>query len=199
MSKIIDYYLSPVSPYTYMGGPRLAEMADHHGARIVYKPMELAKIFPASGGLPLAKRAPQRQAYRLVELERWRDHLGMELNLKPKFFPAAEWPAAGMMIAAQDQGLDCGVLTNAILGAVWAEERDIADADTLRDIARQNGLDGDALLAAADTDSVKEIYALNTESALAAGVFGAPSYVFNGILYWGQDRLEFLERALAAA
>ena len=199
MSKIIDYYLSPVSPYTYMGGPRLTEMADRHGARIVYKPMELAKIFPASGGVPLAKRAPQRQAYRLVELERWRDHLGMPLNLKPKFFPAAEWPAAGMVIAAQDQGLDCAALTNAILGAVWVEERNIADAGTLRDIARENGLDGEALLAAADTDPVKETYAANTEAALAAGVFGAPSYVFGGILYWGQDRLDFLERALAAA
>ena len=199
MSKIIDYYLSLVSPYTYMGGPRLTEMADRHGARIVFKPMELAKIFPASGGLPLAKRAPQRQAYRLVELQRWRDYLGMPLNLKPKFFPAAEWPAAGMLIAAQDQGLDCGALANAILGAVWVEERNIADADTLRDIARQTGLDGDALLAAADTDPVKETYAANTEAALTAGVFGAPTYIFDGILYWGQDRLDFLERALAAA
>lgn len=179
-----------------MGGPRLTQMAQRHGADIDYKPVELAKIFPATGGLPLAKRAPQRQAYRMAELERWRDFLGMPLTLKPKFFPAAEWPAAGMVIAARQEGQDCGALSNALLKAVWAEEQDITERDTLLHIARETGLDGEALLSAAETDPIKAEYAANTDEAIAAGVFGSPSYVFKGEVFWGQDRLELLDHAL---
>ena len=199
MSKTIDYYICLVSPYTYLGDALVTEIAARHGAAIRHKPMELAKIFPETGGLPLAKRAPARQAYRLVELKRWRKHRGLPLNLRPKFFPAPEWPAAGMIIAAQDQELDCGPLVNGILTAVWAEDRDIADIDTLKAIAGKCGLDGGALLDAAEDDAVKATYAANSEQALAAGVFGAPSYVFTNELYWGQDRLAFLEDALASS
>ncbi|MCH8238424.1 MAG: 2-hydroxychromene-2-carboxylate isomerase [Proteobacteria bacterium] len=199
MSKTIDYYLSLISPYTYLGDALVTEIAARHGAEIRRKPMELAKIFPETGGLPLAKRAPARQAYRLVELKRWRQQRGLPLNLRPKFFPAPEWPAAGMIIAAQDQELDCGPLVNGILTAIWAEDRDIADTDTLEAIAGKCGLDGAALLDAAEDDAVKATYGANTEQALASGVFGAPSYVFANELYWGQDRLDFLERALASA
>lgn len=198
MSKTIDYYFSLVSPYTYLGDALLTEIAARHGAAIRRKPMELGKIFPATGGLPLPKRAPARQAYRLVELKRWREYRGLPLNLKPEFFPAPEWPAAGMVIAAQDQGLDCGSLVNGILTAVWAEDRDIADTDTLEDIAGKCGLDGAALLDAAEDDAVKATYAANSEQALETGVFGAPSYIFANELYWGQDRLDLLERALAS-
>ena len=199
MSKTIDYYICLVSPYTYLGDALVTEIAARHGAAIRHKPMELAKIFPETGGLPLAKRAPARQAYRLVELKRWRQQRGLPVNLQPKFFPAPEWPAAGMVIAAQDQGLDCGSLVNGILTAIWAEDRDIADTDTLEAIAGKCGLDGAALLDAAEDDAVKATYGANTEQALASGVFGAPSYVFANELYWGQDRLDFLERALASA
>ncbi len=199
MSKTINYYISLVSPFTYLGDALVTEIAARHGAVIRRKPMELAKIFPETGGLPLPKRAPARQAYRLVELERWREHRGVALNLQPKFVPAPEWPAAGMVIAAQDQGLDCGSLVNGILTAVWAEDRDIADTDTLKAIAGKCGLDGGALLVAAENDAVKAAYGANSEQALAAGVFGAPSYVFENKLYWGQDRLEHLEGALESS
>lgn len=199
MSKTIDYYFSLVSPWTYLGGNRLAEIAARHGAAINHKPVALAAIFPASGGIPLAKRAPQRQAYRFQELERWRDFLGLPLNLRPKFFPANEWPAAGMVIAAGQQGLDCGALAQAVLEAVWTKEGDIADPQTLKAIAAALGLDGESLLAAAETDSVKAQYEANSEEALSNGVFGAPSYVYQGQVYWGQDRLEFLDRALSRA
>jgi len=197
MTKIIDYYYALISPWTYLGGPRFDEITRRHGATVSYKPVSLGDIFPQSGGLPLAKRAPQRQAYRLVELERWRTFLDMPLTLKPAFFPAAEWPAAGMVIAAQRQGLDCGRLTNAILRAVWAEERNIADIPTLRAIAVETDMDADALLAAADTEAVKAEYAANTKEAMERGVFGAPTYVYRDEPFWGQDRLDFLDRALA--
>jgi len=199
MTRTIDYYYSLVSPWTYLGGVRLEETARRHGAAIAYRPVNLGKVFPLSGGLPLGKRAPQRQAYRLAELERWRAYLDMPLNLHPRYFPAAEWPAAGMVIAAGNRGEDCGGLSNAILRAVWAEERNIADADTLLAIAAENGMDGKALLEAAESEPVRAAYEANTKAAIELGVFGAPTYVLDGDLFWGQDRLDFLDRALARA
>jgi len=198
MSKTIDYYYALNSPFAYMGGPTLDEIARRHGAVIDFKPVSLAKIFPQSGGLPLPKRAPQRQAYRLIELARWRDLRRMPLNLQPAYFPADETLAAKMIIAAKRRGLEVGKLTHAIQGAVWAEERNIADPDTLVAIAGECGMDGAALLAAAEAPDVAEEYEGYTEEALARNVFGSPFYFYKGVPYWGQDRLDFLERALAA-
>ena len=197
MRKVIDYYYSLVSSWTYLGGPCLDEIVHRASAVVDCKPVDFSKVFPVSGGLPLAKRAPQCQAYRLVELQRWRDFLGMELNLQPSHFPVPENLAARVVIAAKRAGADALQLSNAILRAVWAEERDIADPGTLRATAGENGLNGDALLAAAETDAVREEYAANTAEAIGRGVFGAPSYVYRGELFWGQDRLDCLERALA--
>ena len=197
MDKTIDYYYSLISPWTYLGGLRFEEIAARHGATVNYKPVKLSEIFPATGGLPLAKRAPARQAYRLTELERWRTFLDIPINLHPKHFPVPEWPATGMLIAADQPGSGRKRLTNALLRAVWAEERDISDTDTLRVIATENDMDGTTLLAQAEEDAVNEKYQANTNEALPLGVFGSPSYVFGYELFWGQDRLEFLDRALA--
>ena len=198
MSKVIDYYFSLISPWSYLGGDRLAEIARRHGAAINVKPVDYGRIFPASGGLPLAKRAPQRQAYRLVELRRWRDHLGADLKLEPQFFPVDETLAAGMVAAVRLAGGDALPLSQALLRAVWAEERNIADRETLAAIAAAEGHDAEALLAAAEGPDARRARADDTEEALARGVFGAPSYVYAGEIFWGQDRLDFLDRALAA-
>lgn len=197
MPKTIDYFLGITSPWTYLGGERLIEIAARHGATITYKPMNMGKVFSVSGGLPLPKRAPQRQAYRLVELARWSDHLGIPLNPRPKYFPASGWPAAGMVIAAREAGQDCGRLANAFLHAVWAEERNIDDAETLRAIAGENGFDGDSLLTAAQSDAVKAAFEADTQEAIDRQVFGAPTYIYKDEPFWGQDRLELLDRALA--
>ncbi|NQU61966.1 MAG: 2-hydroxychromene-2-carboxylate isomerase [Rhodospirillales bacterium] len=196
MTKTIDYYFALISPFAYVGDAELTKMAERHGATIRRRPVELGKIFPETGGIPLPKRSPARQAYRLVELDRVSKFRGVEINLQPKFFPAAEWPAAGMVVAAEKQGLDSGALVNGILKACWTEERDIADVDTLKAIAEERGLDGQALLDAAKDEVIKAAYSANTEEALAAGVFGSPSYVYNDEVFWGQDRLEYLDRAL---
>ena len=198
MAKTIDYYHSLISPWSYLGGPRLGDIAAAAGATVNVKPIDLAQVFPVSGGLPLAKRADQRRAYRLAELARWRDHLGMPLNIEPRYFPATEGLAACMVIAAREAGADAAGLSNAILRAVWAEQRDIADRETLAAICAENGHDGAALTAAAETDAIAAIYAADTGEAIARGVFGAPTYVFEGELFWGQDRLDFLARALDA-
>jgi 2-hydroxychromene-2-carboxylate isomerase len=198
MQKRIEYYCALISPWTYLGSARLVEIARRYEAEIVVRPVDYSKIFPVSGGLPLAKRAEQRQAYRLVELRRWRDFLGVPLTLKPAFFPAAEGLAARMVVAARRQGLDALALAHAILRAVWAEERNIAEPATLVALAETAKLNGKALLAAAEDPVVAAEYQSDTDAAIARGIFGAPTYVYHDELFWGQDRLEFLDRALAA-
>ncbi|MBT3910597.1 MAG: 2-hydroxychromene-2-carboxylate isomerase [Rhodospirillaceae bacterium] len=199
MTKSIPYYFSLNSPWTYLGDARFTEMTARHGFTIDYKPTSLGKVFPTTGGLPLPKRAPARQAYRFQELVRGRDHVGIPLNLEPAFFPADEWPVAGMVIAAKGHDQGAGPMVNGILTAVWAEERNIADRDTLLTIAGERGYDGAALMVAGDTDEAKAEFDQNADDALACGVFGAPSYVIGEQVFWGQDRLDFVERALAGA
>lgn len=194
--KTIDYYFSPTSPWTYLGHARLVDVAKRHRASIVVKPVDFGKIFSVSGGLPLAKRAPQRQAYRMMELKRWRQHLGVPLTLEPKYFPYDGSLAARLILTAD--GDDALRLTGAILKGCWAEERNMADENDLAEVARQQGLDPDALLASAKTAQAQQRYESLTQEAIALQVFGAPTYVYRKELFWGQDRLEFLDRALAA-
>jgi len=197
MALKIDYYLSLNSPWTYLGAARFARMAQDHGADVRVKPVDFGKIFPASGGLPLPKRAPQRQAYRLVELGRWSEHLGLPVTLHPRHFPTPETLKAGVVIAADQLGGAPLALSQAILTALWAEDRDTGDPEVLREIAEATGHDGEALLAMAADPATQELYHRLSEEALAAGVFGAPSYIVEGEIFWGQHRLDFLERRLA--
>ncbi|HEX7968868.1 MAG TPA: 2-hydroxychromene-2-carboxylate isomerase [Stellaceae bacterium] len=194
--KIIDYYFTPVSPWTYLGHERFGAIAKRHGAAIHCKPVDFGKIFPASGGLPLAKRAPQRQAYRLVELERWRKFLGVALNLHPKFFPASADLASRLILASPAAAQFR--LAGALQRAVWAEERNIADPATLRAIADACGLDGAETVTAAEAPEAASRCEALTQEALQRQVFGAPTYVFRDEPFWGQDRLDFLDRALGA-
>jgi 2-hydroxychromene-2-carboxylate isomerase len=200
MGKTVDYYFSPVSPWTYLGHARFADMAKRHGAVVEVKPADFGKIFPVSGGLPLPKRAPQRQAYRLMELKRFRDYLKMPLNLQPKFFPAPGDLAAQTIIAAgRAGGSDAAMrIAGAVLRACWVEERNVADAETVAAICKEQGMDAAQLAAAAQTEAVKAEYAGNTQEAIDRGVFGAPSFLIGEEIFWGQDRLDFVERALAA-
>jgi len=191
--KSIDYYDSMSSPWTYLGHLRFVKLAHRFGLTIRHKPMDLLKVWSVSGGLPLKQRAQQRQAYRHQELRRWRELLQMPCNLEPAHHPVADRRACYMVIAAMRRGLDWSTLSYAILRAVWAEDRDIADHATLVTIANENGMDGKGLLAATEDEAVQAEYLSNTEEAIRIGVFGAPTYVFDGELFWGQDRLQMLE------
>jgi carboxymethylenebutenolidase len=197
MVKTVDYYLSLNSPWAYLGSRTFGEILKRHGAQVRVKPVILGEVFPRTGGLPLAKRAPERQAYRLVELKRWAAFRDMPLNLHPQFFPAPEVLAAGCVLALGESGGDALTVTSAILRAVWAEERNIADEATLAEILRENGQDPDSLFAKARAPKMAETYKALSEEAIARGVFGAPSYIYKDKLFWGQDRLDFLDRALA--
>jgi 2-hydroxychromene-2-carboxylate isomerase len=197
MSKTVDYYLAPMSPWTYLGHQRLVQIAKAAGATVRVMPMDLGKVFPISGGLPLGKRAPQRQAYRLVELARFSKALNLPLNLHPKFFPVVGDPAAKLIIAVDMRhDTDAALaITGAVLSAVWHEERDIADAATLATLLSEHQLDA-ACLTLSNTPEVQARYDSYTQSAIDTQVFGAPTFVVMGEMFWGQDRLDFVAEAL---
>jgi 2-hydroxychromene-2-carboxylate isomerase len=199
LSITIDYYFTPQSPWTYLGHERFVRMAHAAGAAVRVLPVDFGKIFPASGGLPLGQRAPQRQAYRLVELQRFSEHLQMPLNRQPKYFPVSGDPAARLITAVDQQdGSDAAMaLGGAIFRAVWAEERDIASEQVLAEILQASGLDA-GRMAQSKSPEVQQLYEAHTRRAIEAGVFGAPSYVVEGEIFWGQDRLDLLEKKLAA-
>ena len=199
MGRTVDYYFAPQSPWAYLGHQRLADIVQRTGAAVRVMPMDLGgKVFPISGGLPLGQRAPQRQAYRLVELQRFSQHLHVPLNLKPKYFPVGGDDAARLIIAADmAQGPQAAMkIAGAILTACWAQERNMADDNELTELLSEQGLPGQ-LMDASRSQSVQERYESYTQAAIDTGVFGAPSYVVDGEIFWGQDRLDFVERALA--
>ncbi|MEQ1685365.1 MAG: 2-hydroxychromene-2-carboxylate isomerase [Burkholderiaceae bacterium] len=200
MSVVIDYFFSPQSPWTYLGHQRFADIARAAGAQIKVLPVDLGKVFPLSGGLPLAKRAPQRQAYRLVELPRFSEHLGLPLNLHPRFFPVVSDASSRVIIAVDmHDGAEAAMaVSGAVMRAVWAEDRNIADEQELALMLKSLGLPAQRA-DDAHSSAVEERYAANSQRAIEAGVFGAPSYVIDGELFWGQDRLDFVQRRLARA
>jgi 2-hydroxychromene-2-carboxylate isomerase len=197
---MVDYYFAPQSPWTYLGHQRFAAMAKEAGVAVHVRPVDLGgKVFPISGGLPLPQRAPQRQAYRLVELKRYSEHFQTPLTLQPKYFPVGGDRASCLIIAVDlhDGSETAMKFTAAVLAAVWVQERNIADETVLEALLTECGLDA-GRLAQSDSQDVHERYAAYTQQAIDAGVFGAPSYVVDGEIFWGQDRLDFLNRKLQA-
>lgn len=193
----IDYYFTPASPWAYLGSQRFIDMAERHNASVRVMPVDIGKVFATSGGLPLAKRPPQRQAYRLMELRRWRDFLNLPLVLQPRVLPVEAGPACRLIIAAREAGQDALRLAHRIGQGLWAEERDIGNPETLEEIVTEAGLDPAPLFEAAEGEAVRAAMQADTDRAIAANVFGAPTYAIDGELFWGQDRLDFVERALA--
>jgi 2-hydroxychromene-2-carboxylate isomerase len=186
------------SPWAYLGTPQLWSIAKKHGARIVLRPI---RVIEANGGIPLRTRAQPRQDYHALELSRWRAHLGMKLNLTPRFYPCRTIEtAAQAVIAVQEAGLDAPAFSFAVQRALWAEDRDIADVETLRELARGTvGEEGAALVRDPALPRHIETWHGNLAEAERRGIFGTPTYVVNDELFWGQDRLDFVDRALAKA
>lgn len=197
MSKTVDYYFAPQSPWTYLGHERLAAIAAKAAATVRVLPVDLGRVFPVSGGLPLPKRAPQRQAYRLLELGRFSKHLLVPMNIQPKYFPVGGDDAAKLIIAVDlhDGAAQAMRVAGAILKACWAEERNIASEVTLVEILQSLGVPVERI-EHAHSQAAQERYAADTQKAIDIGVFGAPTYVVDGEMFWGQDRLDFVERKL---
>ena len=196
---IIDYYVSLNSPWTYMGARRIEALAAQHQAELRIWPVDFGTIFAGSGGLPLPKRSPQRQAYRMMELARWKAELGLPYNLTPRCFPFNEALAAGCVIALREtQGHAPAIrLAHRVLCALWEEERNPGDEAELAALIGECGLEAAPRLALGREPRWAEMRERDTAAALARGVFGAPSYVIQDEIFWGQDRLHFVAKKLA--
>jgi 2-hydroxychromene-2-carboxylate isomerase len=196
MVRQIDYYFSANSPWAYIGHATFEELAKSHGCKVAYKPVFLGELFAETGGLPLAKRHPARQRYRMMELQRWRDKRGLNFHLKPQYSPFDPKLADGVVIAAAEAGLNPEPFMRLMFKSVWENQLNLADAATVTDVANRAGLPGEKLVARASSPEIAEIYEQNQQDAIAAGVFGAPGYVLDGEVFWGQDRIELLGDAL---
>jgi 2-hydroxychromene-2-carboxylate isomerase len=195
----IDYYVSLNSPWTHLGAARIEALAAQHKATMRIYPVDFGAIFSKSGGLPLPQRSPQRQAYRLQELARWRDRLNIPIQINPKFFPSSEAQTAPCIIAVRETIGDQPAinLAHRILKAVWEEDRNPADPATLAALITDVGLNADQVITLGADQKWTEQRLADTHAALARNVFGAPSYVIGDDIFWGQDRLDFVEHRLA--
>jgi 2-hydroxychromene-2-carboxylate isomerase len=198
MPRTIDYYFSMSSPWAYIGHRPFMAIAARHGAAENYKPVFLGRVFAQTGGLPLPQRHPVRQRYRLVELQRWREKRRMSFNLQPRFWPFEVNLIDRFVIAIVAANKDPDPLMRGAMTGVWEEERNLADPLVIAELAEAAGLDSTSLLQAAQGTMTEALYALNLENAVAADVFGSPAYVLDGEVFWGQDRLELLDDALAS-
>lgn len=194
--KTVEYYFSFISLWSYVGSLVFQDIVRRHDIRVAFKPIDLMAVFAAGGGKPVRQRPPQRQAYRLVEMERWKAIRNIPLVTWPKFYPAD--PALGhrMLLAAARNGDDVTAFAHAGLKAVWADELNVGDPDTLVSLADASGLDGKRLLAEAAEASLRELEAELTREAIDRRLFGAPFYFYRGEPFWGQDRLDLLEMAI---
>ena len=198
MARRIDYFFTLVSPWAYIGHALFVDIAARHDTAITYKPVALGTVFPESGGLPLAQRHPLRQHYRSVELQRWREKRGLAFDLKPRFWPFAPTFADCIVVALAANGLAVEHFLPHAFAAIFELSRDLKDPAEIATLLRDGGFDAQALMKAAIEPQTKELYRANTEAALAAGVFGSPAYVLDGEVFWGQDRLDLLQDALAS-
>jgi 2-hydroxychromene-2-carboxylate isomerase len=198
MAVTVDYYITLNSPFTFLGCALLADIAERNKATVNIKPSKFGPIFEQTGGLPLPKRSPQRRAYRMMELKRWSEVRSIQLTLEPKYFPCDETAATRLVIAAKLQGKDAVRLSQELGRALWEREESFADPATIVSAAKRAGLDAAEIRANGPSDAeLDKLHDQYTNEALAAGVFGAPSYVLpSGEIFWGQDRLELLDRAL---
>jgi 2-hydroxychromene-2-carboxylate isomerase len=196
MTRQVDYYFSLQSPWAYIGHKSFKEIARSYDLKVNHKPVLLVDLFSQTGGLPLMKRHPVRQRYRMIELQRWRDKRGLNFHLEPAHWPFNVRLADGVVIAAIEAGHDPDPFLGRAFAAVWEDQLDLADPATLVKLLDESGLPGKQLTERAASDEISVIYEQNRQDALAADVFGSPAYVLDGEVFWGQDRIELLADAL---
>ncbi|MCW5606423.1 MAG: DsbA family protein [Burkholderiales bacterium] len=195
MKKTVYYFHSLSSPWAYLGGPKFHALIRKHDLDVVVRP---TRIVPDNGGIPLRSRPDARQRYHEVELDRWRKRLNMPLVLRPRHYPTNNEYSARMVIAADRLGWDALGLSHGLLHALWSEEKDVQDPDVRVAVADGLGMDGARLLQMQDTPEIMAAWHASHQEAIARGVFGTPTWIYNDTLFWGQDRLDFLDEALSA-
>ena len=194
----ISYFFTVQSPWSYIGHAAFTRVAAARGATIDHRPVSLGAVFPATGGLPLAKRHPARQRYRLLELQRWKEKRGRPMNIRPAHWPFDPTLADAVVLAVGAGGGDVEAVLPRFYAGVFEREEDLADPIVIERLLREAGLDAGAILDAARSSAIRDAYDANARLALDLGVIGAPSYILRGEVFWGQDRLELLDDALAS-
>jgi len=198
MSKPIEYFYSAHSAYAWLGSARVMEVARAAGRRIEHRPMNLRRVVEAAGSVPFTERTPGHRAYFFGrEMKRWAEQRGAALmeGMPTHHRHDITLPNC-LIIAAIEAGHEAGRLAHALLSAHWTEDADLAEPATLRALAEREGYPGAALLERAASDSVRARYEENTNEAITRSVFGSPTYFVDGDMFYGQDRLEMVERAL---
>ena len=198
MARRVDVYFSVMSPWAHLGNEPYLAVARKHGVETVWRPVPLGDLFAETGGLPLAKRAPERRRYRDVELARWAEKRGRPLKLRPAHWPFLPALADRAVIAIADLGGDPSDFVVWAGRAVWEEDRDLASRETVAAVLSEAGLDAESTLARAESAEVEAVYLETVGAARAACVFGSPTYVLDGEAFWGQDRIDLLDDALAS-
>src|SRR5258708_18354785 len=195
MPRQVDYYFSFQSPWAYIGHKPFREVVDTYGLKVNHKPVLLIELFSETGGLPLPKRHPVRQRYRMVDLQRWRDKRGMNFHLQPNNWPFNPRLADGVVIAAVEAGRAPDPFLRRAFAAVWEDQLNLADPAILVELADEAGLPGKQLVERSGSDAIGALYEQNRQDALAADVFGSPCHVLDGEVFWGQARIELLADA----
>jgi 2-hydroxychromene-2-carboxylate isomerase len=196
MSRTVDYWFTLASPWAFLGHQPFLDLAKAHDVAVRYRPVDLGEVFPHTGGLPLPKRHPARQRYRILELQRWREMRGVALKIHPKHWPFPVATANRSIIAVAAAGADPGRYTRRAFEGIWVEDRDLGDEAVLVALLNECGHDGARTLESAKSDATGAIYAAYATAAVEANVIGSPCYVLDGEVFWGQDRLGLLESAL---
>jgi 2-hydroxychromene-2-carboxylate isomerase len=196
MPRQIDHYFSLTSPWAYIGYGLLRQLVSTYDCTVNHKPVMLGELFSETGGLPLVKRHPVRQRYRMLELQRWREKRGLNFHLRPAHVPFNGRLADGVVIAAVAAGHDPDAFLRRALAGIFEQELNLADPAVLTRLADEAGLPGAELVARSASEEISAVYEQNRQEALAADVFGSPAYVLDGEVFWGQDRIELLADAL---
>jgi len=196
MSRQVDYYFSFQSHWAYIGHNSFRDLVSAYDLKVNHKPVVLVDLFSETGGLPLMKRHPVRQRYRMVELQRWRDKRGLKFHLQPANWPFNARLADGVVIAALEAGHDPDQYLRRAFAGVWEDQLNLADPATIVQLADESGLPGRQLVERSQSEEISAVYEQNRQDALASDVFGSPVYVLDGEVFWGQDRIELLADAL---
>ena len=196
MTNTLDYYFATPSPWAYLATPRVIKLKNKYDLKINWKPSDLMEIFAVHGVAAVKDRPQPVQLNRLTELKRWGKFLNMPITIQPKFFPVDPSLSHRTIILAQKNSIKIENLIFSFQKAVWADEKNISDENTIIEICKSNNFNSSSIIEDANSEEIINEYKKNTEDALSSNVWGSPTFIYNNELFWGQDRIDFLERAI---
>ena len=193
MTKAVEFLFDFGSPTSYLAYKQLPKIASRHGARIVWTPILLGAVFKATGNTSPAM-IPSKARYMNADLARFAKRYNVVLNFNTHFPVNTLSLMRGAVAYQQTSHFD--IYVNAIFDAMWAHPRNLNDPGEVSHVLHDIGLRPEDFMARIEHVDVKEKLKANTEAAIARGVFGAPTFFVNGEMFFGQDRLDFVEEAL---